>query len=92
MIASDEKFLEVQKKNQKLLPENEQGFLRAGKLERIFSAIGGAIVTFATTRAINNDENKNWIHYTLAVIGGALVLRGTLGPGKNSTKIENEDF
>lgn len=86
MIASDERFLKIQKNNP-LTPENEIAFNKAANFERLVSAVGGAIVTYATTKAIDNGKNS-WFKITMAVVGGALVLRGALGLGKKNKNID----
>lgn len=77
MLASDEQFLKEQKQNYTSIPpENEKKFAISEKVERIFSAVGGAIITYATTKALSS-EKKNWVHYSMAAVGGLLLLRGT---------------
>ncbi|MDQ3393357.1 MAG: hypothetical protein M3512_04500 [Bacteroidota bacterium] len=85
MIVSDRIFLEkVQEKNIPIAPENELGFIKAAKLEKVFSTVGGAIITYAAAKSFTNKEEKSWLDYTLAIIGGAILLRGAL-----KTKIDN---
>lgn len=77
MIASDEQFVKEQTQNYSSVPpENEKGFAFSDKVERIFSAVGGAIITYATTKAFSS-EKKNWLHYSMAAVGVVLLLRGT---------------
>lgn len=88
MLATDEEFLKLQRQNKNSIPpENEKGFRFSGKAERIFSAVGGAIVTYATTKAMSN-EKKSWLHYSMAAVGGILLLRGASVLKKKKEDIE----
>lgn len=89
MLASDEQFLKVERQNNNSIPpEKEKEFVYSGKFERIFSAVGGAIITYATTKAMNS-EKKNWFHYSMAAVGGILLLRGTSVLQKKNNDVEN---
>ncbi len=79
MIISDKKFLEkVREEQVAKTAEDEKDFIRAAKFEKVISSVGGAIITYASTRSMANKENKNWLDYTLVIIGGALLIRGTI--------------
>lgn len=76
MIASDKTFIKNHlEKNEPLAPENEQKIEKAGKVEKIFSALGGALITYAASSSLHNKE-RNWLHYGAAIVGGILTLRG----------------
>lgn len=79
MIASDKKFIQNQLENNNAIPpENEGRFLNLNKIERIFSAVGGAVASYAAAKSINSDNNKekSWLQYSMVILGGVLALRG----------------
>lgn len=77
MIASDKKFLKFHRENNiNPLPDNEKGIRLAGKAEQIFTALGGAVLTYASSKQLSGSRSNNLFHLSMAIMGGAMALRG----------------
>jgi hypothetical protein len=87
MIVSDKNFIKNHlEKNLPALPENEKKFLNFRKIECVISAVGGAIISYAAAKSLDSKE-KSWMHYSAAILGGALAIRGL----KNIKSLDQEN-